>query len=148
MATLLVIDNYDSFTYNLVQYLQQIGASVHVVRNDAISTDGLAKLDPAGIVISPGPGNPDGAGISLDTVKRFSGRIPILGVCLGHQAIAEAYGGRIRNLHFAVLNPPWNLAVQTGGHTDQSFAVLSQDLFIDPGLVVKPFKLSDGRQFT
>ena len=79
---IVMIDNYDSFTYNLVQYIEQMDHPVHVVRNDAISTDGLEALKPAGIVISPGPGTPDSAGISLAAVKKFSGRIPILGVCL------------------------------------------------------------------
>jgi len=92
---IVMIDNYDSFTYNLVQYIEQMEHPVHVVRNDAISTDDLAKLDPAGIVISPGPGNPDSAGISLAAVKTFSGRIPILGVCLGHQTIGQAFGGQV-----------------------------------------------------
>ncbi len=92
---IVMIDNYDSFTYNLVQYIEQIGHPVHVVRNDSISMDGLEKLHPAGIVISPGPGRPDTAGISLDTVKTFSGRIPILGVCLGHQTIGQAFGGQV-----------------------------------------------------
>lgn len=92
---IVMIDNYDSFTYNLVQYMEQMGHPVHVVRNDSISTDGLEKLHPTGIVLSPGPGRPDTAGISLDTVKIFSGRIPILGVCLGHQTIGQAFGGRI-----------------------------------------------------
>jgi len=92
---IVIIDNYDSFTYNLVQYMEQMGHPVHVVRNDSISTDDLEKLRPTGIVLSPGPGRPDTAGISLDTVKIFSGRIPILGVCLGHQTIGQAFGGRV-----------------------------------------------------
>lgn len=92
---IVMIDNYDSFTYNLVQYIEQMGHPVHVARNDSISTDALEKLHPTGIVLSPGPGRPDTAGISLDTVKTFSGRIPILGVCLGHQAIGQAFGGRV-----------------------------------------------------
>ena len=92
---IVMIDNYDSFTYNLVQYIEQMAYPVHVVRNDAISTEDLEKLNPAGIVISPGPGTPDTAGISLDTVKTFSGRVPILGVCLGHQTIGQVFGGRV-----------------------------------------------------
>ena len=92
---LLMIDNYDSFTYNLVQYLGELGAEVEVRRNDAIDVDGIAAMAPAGIVISPGPCTPNEAGVSLDTVRTFSGRIPILGVCLGHQSIGQAFGGRV-----------------------------------------------------
>ena len=92
---LLVIDNYDSFTYNLVQYLGELGAEIRVVRNDAIALDEIAALRPDRIVISPGPGTPDDAGISLDLIKRFHGTTPILGVCLGHQAIGQAFGGRV-----------------------------------------------------
>ena len=92
---IIMIDNYDSFTYNLVQYLGQIGASVKVVRNDAASIPDLISWKPSGIVISPGPGRPESAGISLSVVEHFSGKIPILGVCLGHQAIAAAFGGEV-----------------------------------------------------
>ena len=92
---IIIIDNYDSFTYNLVQYLEQIGTSVKVVRNDAVSISELISWKPEGIVISPGPGRPESAGISLTVVKHFSGKIPILGVCLGHQAIAAAFGGKV-----------------------------------------------------
>jgi len=92
---IVMIDNYDSFTYNLVQYIEQMGFPVHVIRNDAVSIEELEKLNPAGVVISPGPGNPDSAGISLAAVKTFSGRIPILGVCLGHQTIGQAFGGQV-----------------------------------------------------
>jgi len=92
---LVMIDNYDSFTYNLVQYLEEMGAPVKVFRNDAATVDRLAELNPAGIVISPGPGRPESAGISLSVIERFSGKIPILGVCLGHQAIGMAFGGQV-----------------------------------------------------
>jgi anthranilate synthase component 2 len=92
---IVMIDNYDSFTYNLVQYLRQLGAHVKVVRNDAVTVDELVSWKPAGIVISPGPGRPESAGISLAVVKNLSGKIPILGVCLGHQTIAQAFGGKI-----------------------------------------------------
>jgi anthranilate synthase component 2 len=92
---LLMIDNYDSFTYNLVQYLGALGADVRVVRNDAITEDEIAALAPERIVISPGPCTPGEAGISVPLIRRFAGRIPILGVCLGHQAIGQAFGGRI-----------------------------------------------------
>jgi anthranilate synthase component 2 len=92
---LLMIDNYDSFTWNLVQYFGELGEQVHTVRNDAITLDEVAALAPARIVISPGPCTPLEAGISLPLIERFAGRIPILGVCLGHQAIGAAFGGRV-----------------------------------------------------
>ena len=92
---LLLIDNYDSFTFNLAQYLGELGADVRVVRNDAIDPDGIDRLAPDRIVISPGPCDPDRAGVSLAAIREFSGRIPILGVCLGHQAIGRAFGGRV-----------------------------------------------------
>ncbi|HEY3179072.1 MAG TPA: aminodeoxychorismate/anthranilate synthase component II [Casimicrobiaceae bacterium] len=92
---LLMIDNYDSFTYNLVQYLGELGCDVRVMRNDAITLDEIEALAPAGIVISPGPCTPNEAGISVALIRRFAGAIPILGVCLGHQAIGQAFGGRI-----------------------------------------------------
>jgi anthranilate synthase/aminodeoxychorismate synthase-like glutamine amidotransferase len=93
---LLVIDNYDSFTYNLVQYLGELGATIEVRRNDQVTIDEIeSKLRPERIVISPGPGTPDDAGVSLDLIKHFAGRLPILGVCLGHQAIGQAFGGRV-----------------------------------------------------
>jgi anthranilate synthase component 2 len=90
---ILVIDNYDSFTYNLVQYLGELGAEPRVVRNDALDVAGVAALEPERIVISPGPGTPDQAGVSLDVIRRLGDRTPILGVCLGHQAIGQAFGG-------------------------------------------------------
>ncbi len=92
---ILVIDNYDSFTFNLVQYLAELGAPLVVRRNDAVTLEEIERLDPAGIVISPGPCTPREAGISVPLVQRFAGRIPILGVCLGHQAIGAAFGARI-----------------------------------------------------
>jgi len=92
---ILMIDNYDSFTYNLVQYFGQLGVQVKVFRNDAVSITDIASMEPSGIVISPGPGRPSSAGISLETIKYFSGKIPMLGVCLGHQAIAESFGAKI-----------------------------------------------------
>jgi anthranilate synthase/aminodeoxychorismate synthase-like glutamine amidotransferase len=90
-----VLDNYDSFTYNLVQYFEEMGAEVHVARNDGFSPEEIAARRPSGIVISPGPGRPEDAGQTLPVIRRFAGEIPILGVCLGHQAIAVAYGGRV-----------------------------------------------------
>ena len=92
---LLMIDNYDSFTYNLVQYLGELGQEVEVYRNDAIGLEGIEALAPERIVISPGPCTPDEAGISVALIERFAGRLPILGVCLGHQSIGQAFGGRI-----------------------------------------------------
>jgi anthranilate synthase/aminodeoxychorismate synthase-like glutamine amidotransferase len=92
---ILVIDNYDSFTYNLVQYLGELGAEVVVRRNDAISVDEIGDLTPAAIVLSPGPCTPKEAGVTVDTIRRWGSSIPILGVCLGHQAIGEAYGGEV-----------------------------------------------------
>jgi len=92
---LLMIDNYDSFTYNLVQYLQSLGAEVKVVRNDAMTVDEIAKLAPECIVISPGPCTPNEAGVSLDIIERLGATTPILGVCLGHQSIGQAYGGNV-----------------------------------------------------
>ena len=93
---LLVIDNYDSFTYNLVQYLGELGETVEVRRNNRVTIEEIEnQLRPAKIVISPGPGTPDDAGITLEVIQRFSGKIPLLGVCLGHQAIGQAFGGRV-----------------------------------------------------
>ena len=91
----LMIDNYDSFTYNLVQYLGELGEQVRVVRNDEVSVDEVEALAPARIVISPGPCTPSEAGISLGVIDRLAGRVPILGVCLGHQAIGQAFGGKV-----------------------------------------------------
>jgi len=92
---LLMIDNYDSFTYNLVQYLGELGADVRVYRNDRISLQEIEDLQPEKIVISPGPCTPNEAGVSIDTIRQFAGRVPILGVCLGHQSIGQAFGGHI-----------------------------------------------------
>jgi len=92
---LLVIDNYDSFTYNLVQYFGELGANLEVYRNDALTLKQIAEMNPEKIVISPGPGRPEDAGISVDIIKTFTGKFPILGVCLGHQSIGYAYGGKI-----------------------------------------------------
>ena len=93
---LLVIDNYDSFTYNLVQYLGELGADMKVIRNDEVPVDEIDnEMHPEKILISPGPGTPDGAGVSLEVIDRFSGKVPILGVCLGHQAIGQHFGGKV-----------------------------------------------------
>ena len=92
---ILVIDNYDSFTYNLVQYLGELGCELHVYRNDAISINKIRRLKPERILISPGPGVPKDAGITIETIRAFAGELPILGVCLGNQAIGEAFGGKV-----------------------------------------------------
>ncbi len=92
---ILLIDNYDSFTYNLYQFLGELGSRVEVVRNDAMSVAELELMRPDGVVISPGPGAPDSAGVSLQAIEAFAGKVPILGVCLGHQSIGQLYGGKI-----------------------------------------------------
>jgi len=92
---ILMIDNYDSFTYNLVQYLGELGQEVRIFRNDALTINDIKKLKPAKIVISPGPGRPENAGITCEVIREFAGKIPILGVCLGHQAIGYVFGGRV-----------------------------------------------------
>ncbi len=98
---ILMLDNYDSFTWNLVQYLGELGAEVHVARNDAIDIATIERLAPERIVISPGPCTPNEAGVSLEVIRHFAGRLPLLGVCLGHQSIGQAFGGRI--VHAAEL---------------------------------------------
>jgi anthranilate synthase/aminodeoxychorismate synthase-like glutamine amidotransferase len=92
---IVLIDNYDSFTYNLVQYFQEMAQEVKVFRNDAITVAGIEQLHPAHLVISPGPGDPTGAGISVSAITHFAGKIPVLGVCLGHQALGYAFGGKV-----------------------------------------------------
>jgi anthranilate synthase/aminodeoxychorismate synthase-like glutamine amidotransferase len=92
---LFMIDNYDSFTYNLFQYFRMLGSEVEVARNDEVSIEDIDRLEPIAIVISPGPCRPEDAGISMSAIKRFSGKIPILGICLGHQAIAASFGGEV-----------------------------------------------------
>jgi anthranilate synthase component 2 len=93
--TTLVIDNYDSFTYNLVQYLGELGEEVRVVRNDSLTVDEIRKLAPTRIVISPGPGTPDQAGVSLELIAKLGSQVPVLGVCLGHQSIGQVFGGKV-----------------------------------------------------
>jgi len=92
---IVVVDNYDSFTWNLVQYLAEQGAKVEVVRNDELTVDELTARDPEGVLLSPGPGTPDDAGVTLEVIERLAGQVPLLGVCLGHQSIAQAYGGEV-----------------------------------------------------
>ncbi|BDU38778.1 aminodeoxychorismate/anthranilate synthase component II [Vibrio nigripulchritudo] len=108
---LLIIDNYDSFTYNLYQYFCELGADVKVVRNDEITIEGIEALAPSHLVISPGPCTPNEAGISLQAIKHFAGKLPILGVCLGHQAIAQVFGGdviRAKKVMHGKTSPIWH----------------------------------------
>ena len=108
---LLMIDNYDSFTYNLVQYLAELGVEVTVYRNDVISVEDIEAMDPERIVISPGPCTPDEAGISIEVVERFAGTRPLLGVCLGHQSIGQALGGKViraREVMHGKISPIWH----------------------------------------
>lgn len=99
---ILMIDNYDSFTYNLVQYFGELGADIKVVRNDEITIEQIAALAPEKIVISPGPCTPNEAGVSVETIKTFAGKIPLLGVCLGHQSIGQAFGGKVIRAPFVM----------------------------------------------
>ena len=108
---LLIIDNYDSFTYNLVQYLGELGADMKIFRNDEITIDEIEnKLTPEKILISPGPGTPDGAGITLDVIKEFAEKTPILGVCLGHQAIGQVFGGNVVRAPKPIHGKPSNVS--------------------------------------
>ena len=109
----LMIDNYDSFTYNLVQYLGELGAEVKVVRNDELTVQEIERMRPERIVVSPGPCSPTEAGVSLETIGRLGGRVPLLGVCLGHQAIGQAYGGKV--VHARTLMHGKVSAIRHGG---------------------------------
>jgi anthranilate synthase/aminodeoxychorismate synthase-like glutamine amidotransferase len=121
---LLVIDNYDSFTYNLVQYLGELGAEMEVRRNDEVTLQEIkTELQPERILISPGPGTPNDAGVSLEVLRKFSGQIPILGVCLGHQAIGQIFGGRVVRAPLPVHGKPAEIAHDGKG----VFAELSQN---------------------
>lgn len=121
---LLVIDNYDSFVHNLARYFQRLGQATHVVRNDRISIREIERYKPAGIVFSPGPGTPDGAGVSLSVVERFAERIPMLGVCLGHQTIAQAFGGQV----VRGVEPMHGRYSWISHHGDRIFATLPSPL--------------------
>ena len=110
---LLMIDNYDSFTYNLVQYFAELGADVVVHRNDEISVEQIAELNPQHLVISPGPCTPNEAGISMEAIRHFAGKLPILGVCLGHQSIGQVFGGKIVHAN-AIMHGKTSMIVHTG----------------------------------
>jgi len=134
---LLMIDNYDSFTYNLVQYLAELGADVEVRRNDAVGLDDVQALAPDGIVISPGPCTPREAGVSVPLIQRFAGQIPILGVCLGHQAIGAAFGGDVvrapRIMHGKTSPIRHDGTGVFAGLPDPFDATRYHSLVIDPG---------------
>jgi len=112
---ILLVDNYDSFTWNLAHRLGELGAEVRVVRNDAMTVDELERLAPSRVVISPGPGRPETAGVSVETLRRFAGRVPLLGVCLGHQALAIAFGGRVERAA-APMHGKTSLVAHEGTH--------------------------------
>ena len=122
---ILVIDNYDSFTYNLCQYLGEMHPDILVKRNDEITIEEIKTLQPKAIVISPGPGYPDSAGISIETIQEFSGKIPILGVCLGHQSIVQAFGGKIIPAHQLMHGKSSKIRFE---EQNPIFAVLSEGL--------------------
>src|SRR3984957_1232607 len=138
VARILVIDNYDSFVYNLVQYLGQLGAEPVVYRNDAIDLPAARALDPAGLLISPGPGRPEGAGVSKALIAAFSGSVPVLGVCLGHQCIGEVFGGRI--IRTGVMHGKTSSISHDGhgvfvGLPDPLVATRYHSLVVDPGVI-------------
>ncbi|MBG6290812.1 MULTISPECIES: aminodeoxychorismate/anthranilate synthase component II [Pseudomonas] len=143
---LLMIDNYDSFTYNLVQYFAELKADIHVIRNDELSVDQIAALNPERIVLSPGPCTPNEAGVSLEVIERFAGKLPLLGVCLGHQSIGQAFGGdvvRARQVMHGKVSPVF--------HKDQGvFAGLNNPLTQTRyhSLVVKRETLPDCLEIT
>ena len=135
----LMIDNYDSFTFNLVHYLGELGVEPHTVRNDALSVADIAALAPERIVISPGPCAPDQAGVSLAAIRAFAGRLPILGVCLGHQAIGQAFGGRVTRADTIVhgkTSPIWHTGVGVFSGLHNPFeATRYHSLVIDPDCI-------------
>ncbi|KJJ98099.1 anthranilate synthase component II [Pseudomonas sp. 21] len=143
---LLMIDNYDSFTYNLVQYFAELKADIHVIRNDELSVEQIAALNPERIVLSPGPCTPNEAGVSLEVIERFAGKLPLLGVCLGHQSIGQAFGGdvvRARQVMHGKVSPVF--------HKDQGvFAGLNNPLTQTRyhSLVVKRETLPDCLEIT
>ena len=138
----LLIDNYDSFTWNLAHRMGELGAEVSVVRNDAIEVDEIERRQPAQIVISPGPGRPESAGVSIDVIRRFAGRLPVLGVCLGHQAMSIAFGGRVERAA-APMHGKTSVVAHEGTHL---FAGLAQSFEAGRyhSLVIPPEALPDG----
>jgi len=136
---ILMIDNYDSFTYNLVQYLEELGSEVVVVKNDRITCKDIEKMQPSGIVISPGPGSPDEAGVTLEVIREFTGRLPILGVCLGHQAIARAFGANVivnyRMMHGKVSPIYHDGRGMLSGMSNPFVATRYHSLVVDPSTV-------------
>jgi anthranilate synthase/aminodeoxychorismate synthase-like glutamine amidotransferase len=143
---LLLLDNYDSFTWNLAQYLGEMGQQVRVERNDAISVDAVEELDPEILVISPGPCTPNEAGISMDLIRRFAGRLPILGVCLGHQCIGQVFGGRIVR-----AKAPMHGKVSKVFHDDRGLFVGIENPSIATryhSLVIAPESLPDALEVT
>ena len=142
---ILVIDNYDSFTYNLVQYLGELGEDIAVYRNDKISLKEIESLSPGKIVISPGPGRPDDAGISKDVIRRFGGKVPVLGVCLGHQSIAEVYGATVirgdRIMHGKVSSVHHTGESIFKGIPSPFIATRYHSLIVEPGSLKDPLKI-------
>jgi anthranilate synthase/aminodeoxychorismate synthase-like glutamine amidotransferase len=143
---LLILDNYDSFTYNLVQYFGELGAEPVVRRNDAISVDEIAKLKPTHICISPGPGRPGEAGVSNEVVRRFAPNVPLLGVCLGHQCIAEVFGGRVvraeRLMHGKTSDIHHNNSGVFAGLPNPFSATRYHSLIVAPELLPNEFVVS------
>ncbi|QDP02463.1 anthranilate synthase component II [Thalassotalea sp. PS06] len=143
---LLMIDNYDSFTFNLVHYFRQLGEEVITIRNDEISITQIHTMKPDYIVISPGPGDPDGAGLTLEIIRTFAGKIPLLGVCLGHQSIAQCYGGKVKRA-VKVMHGK----TSTVAHNQQGlFKDLNNPLTVTRyhSLIVDPDNLPDALQVT
>lgn len=143
---LLMVDNYDSFTYNLVQYLAELGAELRVIRNDELSVAEILALNPAGVVISPGPGRPEGAGVCLELISAVASTVPLLGVCLGHQSLAAAYGATITYaptlMHGKVSEIRHTDSTLFAGVANPFIATRYHSLVIDPATVPSEFVVS------